>query len=189
MSVLDHRPAGSAAGSRTARFLRFLPLVSVLAVGLGVAGCAHYQLGTGSEPKFSSLFIAPVASDVLVPQSRALMTTAIREAFLRDGRVALADSAAEADAVLQVRLVGYDRAVGVSRQDDTGLARRFDVTLRAVATLSDNRTKQTHFSDRPLAAKRGVFTDSGLVPAEYQLMPLLAELLATEALQAALDTW
>jgi hypothetical protein len=40
-----------------------------------------------------------------------------------------------------------------------------------------------------LTAKRGVFTDSGLVPAEYEGMPLLAEQLASEAAHAVLDTW
>jgi hypothetical protein len=34
-----------------------------------------------------------------------------------------------------------------------------------------------------------VFTDSGLVPSEYQALPLLAELLAGETVHAVLDTW
>jgi hypothetical protein len=63
------------------------------------------------------------------------------------------------------------------------------VSLRAHATLTDQRTKQSLFVQRPLTAKRGVFTDSGLVPAEYQTIPLLAELLANEATHAVLDTW
>jgi hypothetical protein len=79
--------------------------------------------------------------------------------------------------------------VAVSRQDDTGLARRFDVSLRAQATLTDQRSQQALFAQRPLIAKRGVFTDSGLVPAEYQALSLLAEQLASEAAHAVLDTW
>ena len=154
-----------------------------------LAGCAHYQLGTGSAPKFSSLFVAPVTTEALIPQAQALFTTQLREALLRDGRVMLADSAADADAVLQITLVGYDRTVAVARADDTGLARRFDVTLRAQASLTDNRTKQAYFTKRILTAKRGVFTDSGQVPAEYQALALLAEQLAGNAVHAVLDTW
>jgi hypothetical protein len=154
-----------------------------------LTGCAAYKLGTGSAPKFATLYVSPVASESLIPQARTLVTSAIREAFIRDGRVALVDSATEADAVLEITLAGYGRTETVARSDDTGLARRFDVTLQAHATLTDNRTKEQYFTRRQLDAKRGVFTDSGLVPSEYQALPLLAELLANEAVDAALDTW
>jgi hypothetical protein len=164
-------------------------LCSLLASLLLFSGCAGYRLGTGTDTKFTTLFIAPVKTEALIPQARELVTTQLREAFIKDGRVTLVDSAAEADAVLQVSLFSYDRVVAVSRQDDTGLARRFDVVLRARATLTDQRTKQPLFSSRELTAKRGVFTDSGLVPAEYQTLPLLAEQLAGETTHAVLDTW
>lgn len=153
------------------------------------SGCSNYQLGTGTTAKFSSVYVAPVTSEALLPQARVLVATQVREALLRDGRVTLADSAEQADAVLTIVLSSYDRQVVVSRQDDTGLARRFDVTLLAHATLVDNRTKQPYFTQRPLVAKRGIFTDSGLVPAEYEGLPLLAEILATETVHAVLDTW
>ena len=57
-----------------------------------------------------------------------------------------------------------------------------EAELKAFAAVLDHPR-------RPLLAKRGVFTDSGLVPAEYQALPLLAEQLATEAAHAVLDTW
>lgn len=172
--------------SRLAQLLRLLP---VFAIVFFLGGCAGYQLGTGSAPKFSTLFIAPVTTETLIPQAQVLVTTQLREAFSRDGRITLVNSAEAADAVLTVALSGYNRDVAVARQDDTGLARRFDVTLQARATLTDNRTKQALFTQRPLVAKRGVFTDSGLVPSEYQALPLLAEQLAKEATHAVLDTW
>jgi hypothetical protein len=156
---------------------------------LCLTGCAGYQLGTGSTPKFATLYIAPITSEALIPQAQALVTTELREAFIRDGRVTLVNSAESADAVLTVTLAAYNRTVAVSRPDDTGLARRFDVNLSARATLTDNRTKQPLFSARPLEAKRGAFTDSGLVPSEYQALPLLAGQLASEAVHATLDTW
>ena len=171
------------------RFVQLLQLLPLLGAALLLGGCTGYQLGTGGAPKFATLFIAPVASETLIPQAQVLVTTQLREAFARDGRVTLANSAEAADAVLVVTLTGYNREVTVSRQTDTGLARRFDVTLQAHATLTDNRSKQVLFTHRPLKATRGVFTDSGLVPAEYQTLPLLAELLAKEAEHAVLDTW
>jgi len=162
--------------------------------GLGIvcffsAACAHYQLGTGAKTKFATLFIAPVASKTVIPQAQTLMTTQLREAFIRDGRVTIVNSPDAADAVLMISLVGYDRTVAVSRADDTGLARRFDLSLQARATLTGSRDKRIYFADRALTATRGVFTDSGLVPAEYETLPLLAEKLADETLHAVLDVW
>jgi hypothetical protein len=154
-----------------------------------LTGCAGYQLGTGAQQKFTTIFIAPVTTEALIPQARELVTTQLREAFMKDGRVRIVDSPAEAEAMLQVSLSGYDRTVAVSRQDDTGLARRFDVALRAHATLTNERTKEAFFVRRPLTAKRGVFTDSGLIPSEYQALPLLAEQLASEVAHTVLDTW
>jgi hypothetical protein len=171
---------------RSAQLLR---LLSVGTVAFLLAGCAGYRLGTGTSLKFSTLFIAPVASDKTIPQAQALVTTQLREAFGRDGRVTLVNSPESADAVLHVVLTGYDRLVAVTLPNDTGLARRFNVTLRASATLTDNRSKQVYFAQRPLVAQRGVFTDSGLIPSEYQALPLLAEQLAAETTHAVLDTW
>ena len=169
--------------------VRWLAVLCLLSSVLCLAGCAGYRLGTGTQPKFATLFIAPVTTETLIPQARELVTTQVREAFIKDGRVTLVDSPAAADAVLRISLTGYDRTVAVARPDDTGLARRFDVTLRASATLSDQRTQHVLFAKRPLTAKRGAFTDSGLVPAEYQGLPLLAEQLAGETVHAVLDTW
>jgi hypothetical protein len=174
---------------RMTRWKTPFSVICLLLAVLALSGCAGYQLGTGTQTKFTTLFVAPVTTEALIPQARELVTTQVREAFLKDGRVKLVDSPAGADAVLQISLTGYDRAVAVSRQDDTGLARRFDVSLRALATLTNERTKEALFVRRPLTAKRGVFTDSGLVPSEYQALPLLAEQLAQEVTHSVLDTW
>lgn len=161
--------------------------LSGLCILLGA--CANYQLGTGTKVKFATLFIAPVTSKAVIPQAQVLVTTQLREAFIRDGRVTLVNSPDEADAVLRVTLDGYDRTVAVAREEDTGLARRFDLSLQAHATLVDNQRKEPYFADRVLTAKKGVFTDSGLVPAEYETLPLLAEQLASETVHAVLDVW
>lgn len=165
------------------------------AASLLTSACSHYQLGTGSRQTFSTLHVAVVETDALVPQARAIVTTQLREAFIKDGRVALVNSPQQADATLSVRLVDYRRDVTVVRPDDTGLARRFDVTLDAMVTLSDNRSQTAPISDRLISAKRGVFSDStrpddgGLIQSEYQNIPLLAEALANDVVRAVLDRW
>lgn len=164
-----------------------LALLSLCALGL--AACSHYQLGTGAEPRFATLHVSVARNETLAPQIVAAVTTQVREAFIKDGRVRLVDSAEEADATLSLVLDDYRRDATVARADDTGLARRFDVVLQAHATLHDRRTRHDVFTRQQLKATRGVFTDSGQIPSEYQAVPLLAEQLAERALHAVLDNW
>ncbi len=167
--------------------LLFYPFAAVLLL-LGSA-CGHYQLGTTAAPVFASLHIAPVASTPLVPQARPIVSAQLRDAFIRDGRVSLASDEARADATLLLTLTDYHREVATVRPGDTGLARKFEVTLAAEITLRDNRTGAELFSRRPVTVKRDLFTDGGQLQAEYQLLPLLAADLAEKARHAALDVW
>ena len=167
-------------------FTLFLLLLGALLVS---ASCSHYRLGTEATPRFATLHVDFVKSEALLPQAASLFTTEIRETFIKDGRVRLVDSAADADAVLSVSLADYSRGVAVTRTDDTGLARRFDLTLTARATLTDRRDAKDYFKDRVLVAKRGAFTDSGQIQSEYQALPLLAGQLAEQIRKAVLETW
>jgi hypothetical protein len=167
-------------------FRFFLLAIAVLLAG---AGCAHYRLGTEAKLPFASIYLAPVQNQAGLPQAVAIFSARLREAFLRDGRVALAASPAEADAVLTVILTEQTRTTLTTRPADTGLARKLGLTIDATATLSDRRTGRALFENRPLRVERQVFTDSGQLQAEYDAVPLLAEKLAEAAARAALDVW
>jgi hypothetical protein len=171
---------------------RALKILSPFVVVLGLAalgGCSHYQLGTETSRGFRTLFVAPVTNKTMLPQSQALVATRVRESFIRDGRVALANSANGADATLTIVINDYHRDVAAVREDDTGLARKFNVTLGVAATLRDNRSGKTIFENRPVAAVREVFTDRGQLQSEYQTLPLLADALAAKVVHAAFDVW
>ncbi len=161
----------------------------LLAFALLSGGCAHYQLGTGSELTFRTLYVSPVSNTTALPQAVALVSTQIREHLLRDGRITLVNSPEEADATLVVVLTDYGREVATVRPDDTGLARKFNLTLSAKATLRNERNDRVLFEDRLLTSKKQLFTDSGQLQAEYQTLPLLAESLAESVRRAVLDTW
>ncbi len=166
--------------------LRFvLPLFAMLALG----GCANYQLGTGTTPTFRTVYIEPVSNRTLLPQSQPLLSTRLRETFARDGRVSLGTSSSDSDVTLTVVIDHYFREVAAVREGDTGLARKFNVTLGATCTLRENRTGKLIFANRPISAVREVFTDSGQLQAEYQTLPLLADALAAKVAHAALDVW
>jgi hypothetical protein len=168
-----------------------MPLISgcVALILFAFPGCANYQLGTGGTPTFRTLFVEPVASRTMLPQSQSLLSTQLRETFARDGRVQLASSADAADATLTVTINEYRREVAAVREGDTGLARKFNVTLGALCTLRDNRSGRIIFENRPVTAIREVFTDRGQLQAEYQTLPLLAEALSLKLVHVALDVW
>jgi hypothetical protein len=152
-------------------------------------GCAHYQLGTGAKLTFRTLYVEPVANKTMLPQTRALLSTQLRETFLRDSRVELVNSAAAADATLTVTIADFHREEAAVREGDTGLARKFNLVLGATCTLRDNRTAKNLFENRTVTVRREAFTDSGQLQAEYQTLPLLAESLSAKILHAALDVW
>ena len=161
-----------------------------VAVGLLLsAGCANYRLGTGATPSFRTLHVEPVANRTLLPQAQAVVTTRLREYFARDGRTQLANTSEGADATLVVVINEYRRDIAAVREGDTGLARKFNVTLGVTCTLRDNRTGRPIFENRPVHAVREVFTDSGQQQAEFQTLPILAEALANKIVHATLDTW
>ena len=171
------------------RAFRLLSPVSCLLLTVLLAGCANYQLGTGAKLSFRTLYLEPVANKSLLPQAREIVSTQLRESFARDGRVALANSPEAADATLRVVLTDFRREQVSAREGDTGLARKFNLTLGATCTLRDNRAGKNLFENRPVSVQREAFTDSGQLQSEYQTLPLLAQSLTDRITHAALDVW
>ncbi len=162
-----------------------LGLITVALLG----GCGHYQLGTSGHVEFTTLYVAPVSMKALLPQAQPIIGTQIRESLLRDGRVTLVNSSDRADVRLNITVNDYQREVATVRPGDTGLARKFTITLIAEATLTVNGTGRVLFQQRQLIVKRDVYTDSGQQQAEYQLLPQLAQDLAAKITHTVLDTW
>ena len=171
------------------RRLPFLAALVLLLAFTGLAtGCSHYRLGTESKLSFRTLYLEPVENKSALPQSRAIVSTQLRELFARDGRISLVNSPADADATLKVVINDYHRDIATVREGDTGLARKFTLTLGTLCTLRE-RSGKTLFENRPVVAQREAFTDSGQLQSEYQTLPLLADALAAKIARATLDSW
>lgn len=177
---------------------RFAPFALVATAALlFTSACSHYRLGTGVRHDYDTLFVAPVEANGKMPQATAILTTQIRETFIRDGRLRVVNTPDEADAVLTVSIGSLKREVLTALPSDGGLARKMGLTLAATATLHDPSSDKVWFADREISVERQIFTDDGgpvLQPvqqtqAEYQLLPQLAEPLAASLKGAVLDTW
>ena len=153
-----------------------------------LAGCSHYQLGTDAKLSFTTLYVAPAESRTLLPQARALITTQVREAFERDGRVTLVNSPENADATLHLTLHDYHREMTSVLENDTGLARKFTLTLDVACTLR-RRNGDNLFVDRIVRVQRDAFTDRGQLQSEYQSLPLIAEAMAKKVVHTVVDVW
>jgi hypothetical protein len=172
----------------------FLPWI----LGSFLVGCSHYQLGTEGKLAFANLYIAPVANRVLLPQAQAIVSSEVRAAFARDGRVTLVDSPQAADAVLTLVITDYRRDMVATRETDVGLASKFAVTLGVTCSLRDIRSGHPYFENRVIDAERDVYTDNGQpsspltgdqLQSEYNTLPLLAGSLADKVTHAVLDLW
>jgi hypothetical protein len=174
--------------------------VLLLVAAFLAQGCSHYRMGAGPAPAFATLYIAPTKNKTTTAQARELVSTMVREAFIKDGRVELVDGKGEADATLEVTLVNYRRENSANREDDNGLARKFTLRLTASCSLRDNRSGRMLFDGRLIEVQREAFLDNGLgsVPfgtsndqlqSEYNTLPLLADLLSDKVTHAVLDVW
>jgi hypothetical protein len=157
----------------------------LLFVALLAPGCAHYRLGAGSEPAFETLYVEPARNKTTLAQSQVVVSTMVRQAFIRDGRVTVVNNSDDADATLE---------------DDNGLARKFTLHLQASCRLRDNRTGRLLFDGRIVDVQREAFTDNGLgsvqfgtsndqLQSEYNTLPLLADALSEKVTHAVLDVW
>jgi len=165
-----------------------LGLLPLLALALALAGCSRYQLGDPATLPFATIHVAPPVNTSLAPQSAAVVGANLVRALDRSGRVTIAP-AASADALLGVTITDYRREIAADRSDDTSLARKWRVVLTAECTLTNRRDGKTWFTRRIVRAFDEVYVDSGLVPAEYQNMPVLADRLAQEIAREVLGAW
>lgn len=171
---------------------------ALLGLMLALAGCTHYQWGTSGHLAFNTLYIEPVKNKTMIPQLAQPVSSILREEFLKDGRVTLVDSPESADATLKVTISQYHRDVAAVREQDTGLASKFSVTVATVCTLENNRGGRNYFTERVVETKRDVFVDNGnphsplvgdQLQAEYNLVPIIGQALAHNISHTVLDVW
>ena len=174
-------------------------LVSLVVLGL-LSGCASYHLGAPAELPFEAIYIRPASNDSFAPQAQAIVSSQLRQQFIRDGRVHLVDNETAADAVLDVNLAEYDRRGGARRSSDTVVASDFDISLSADVSLYISGTGDYLFESRKIAGRTKTYienpyaADSALrtqayQQSEYQAMPVLARDLARNIADEVLSVW
>ncbi len=162
--------------------------LAVFGILLVLSGCNHYQLGPPEEVAYESIYITPIEVFEIIPQAQALITENLREAFLQSGRISL-QNRDSADVILDVVLVDLTRETGALQQFDTGRTASTILTLHAEASLIERRTGRRLMQKIPLQAQTVALNQAGLVQAEYQAIPILAETLARKVRDQVLFPW
>ena len=160
-------------------------------------GCQSYQLGDPAKLEFNTIYIKPATNETYAPQVQAVISAQIRELFIRDSRSVLVNDQQEADVILYVNLINYDRDTAARQGNDTVLARSFDLKLYAEVSLFDQNSGSYFFEDRIITQTYNVYTDNpydqlkpqSFVQAEYQAIPSLARRLARKIADEVLSPW
>lgn len=164
-----------------------------------LSGCANYQWGDSAPLPFHTLYIKPATNNSFAPQVVAIVSSEIREAFIRDGRVKILASEEHADAVLSVQLTDYLRSAISRDSEDTMRARDFRISLQSKLSLYDQTTGNYFFRDRTVSANTSAYVgnpyDSESIlsedyrQAENLANPRLARDIGRQAANTVLGYW
>lgn len=152
-------------------------LLFLVALLGALAGCSHYQLGSGEESDRSGrIFVAPVENESEAPQIRALLTDHVRRQFANHPSWRLASSRSDADFLLEVTVSDYTQVVAAVSSADTGRGASYQLTVTAdllLSTSSGSVAEQTSVDARSV-----LFADPGQPENIYQAMPGLSQKLS-----------
>ena len=164
----------------------------LLALALGLTGCATYQLGEpgGGSDAFESVYVAPIRNESTFPMLKSSLTASIRKAIADTGFLSI-DSKANADAILETRVVSVNRDIAAVSSIDVGRGRKYELEFQTLLTLYRRNGAQLEpvFVDRSILTKQDIFADSGQVNAEHQAGPEIARNIGRRIAESLVDTW
>ena len=174
-------------------------MLALFALAL-ISGCNSYQFGNPVELPFESIYIKPVSNDSFAPQAQALLSTQIRDAFIRDGRTKLVTSREAADAVLLINLTDYKRYAAARQSEDTTTAASFSLVLAAEVSLFNQNKGDYYFLKRIINGSSSAYVNNpyatpataqtqDFLQMEYQAMPRLTHDLSRRIADEVLYTW
>lgn len=164
-----------------------LPTIITLLVASLFSACSHYQLGTPAELPFKTVYVAPAANESFAPQVQAVLSQQIADALLREGVKLAGESSA--DATLEVTITRYERDASATQSGDTALAESFNLIIDATATLTNSKTGEAYFTNRPHSSNQHAFIEGGFQTSEYQATPVLLERLAQQIKNSVVSVW
>ena len=165
-----------------------------------ICGCNSYQLGSPVELPFESIYIKPATNDSFAPQAQTLLSTQIRDAFIRDGRTKIVTSREVADAVLVINMTDYSRRAAARQSVDTTAAASFSLVIAAEVSLFNQNKGDYYFQERIIKESSSAYVNNpyaapavaqtqDFLQMEYQAMPRLTHDLSRRIADEVLSAW
>lgn len=170
---------------------RFFPSYLLLGLLASLSGCASYQLGQpGNTDAYESVYVTPIRNESTFPMLKSSLTASIRKAISDTGFLSI-DSKANADAILETRVVSVKRDIAAVSSIDVGRGRKYELEFETLCTLYRKNGGQLEpvFVDRRILSKQDIFADSGQVNAEHQAAPEIARTIGQRIAETLVDTW
>ncbi|MDQ8201978.1 LPS assembly lipoprotein LptE [Pelagicoccus sp. SDUM812003] len=156
---------------------------------LSLSGCASYQLGSSTDLPYSVIRIDTPKNLTELAQVEAPLNAALREAVSRSATLQL-NEGQRYDALLETTVIEAKREIAGVQSEDVGRGRKFELRITVSLSLrSSSQPDRFFIRDRQFEIRQDVYSDSGLVEAEYQAMPEISREIAERAVEIIEDLW
>jgi hypothetical protein len=158
-----------------------LPVLVVLA-----GGCAGYRVGTLLPERIKTIAVGVFVNDTDEPNLEVQATNAVINRLVADGTLRVVPEA-EADVVLSVRLIKYERKA--IRYAHTTQPAEYRITVTVLATLHDVHEGTDLWKDVRLSGDADFTIGGGLPAAERRARPVALGDLAHDIVEHVVEGW
>ena len=152
-------------------------------------GCVGYRLGSMLPADINSVFIPTIVNATGEPNVESDITQALIEEFQQDGSLKVLNDEAQADSVLNVKLISY--SLQPLDYDSVQETRANEYRLRLIARVSLIRSSTGEvIAERPnVRGDTDFFFSGDLTTTKRQQLPAAAEDLAHDIVEIIVEAW
>ncbi len=153
-----------------------------------VASCAHYQLGTTLPPHLKTIYVETFKNTTGEPQLESSIANAMRQEVLRDGTLKLVDPE-EADIILRGVITSYTLESIRRDRNNPKTTNEYRAIVRADIQAYERKTGKPIVKNRTVSGSERMQVGGDLVTARRSVLPVVAERLADQAVEAVVSAW
>jgi outer membrane lipopolysaccharide assembly protein LptE/RlpB len=163
----------------------------LLAVGLAAVmavagGCGGYRVGTLLPERIKTIAVGVFVNETTEPNIEVQATNAVINRLAADGTLRVVPEA-EADVVLSVRLIKYERKA--IRYSSATQPAEYRITITVLATLHDVHEGTDLWKDVRLSGNTEFNVGAGLPASERRARPQALEDLAHDIVEHIVEGW
>jgi outer membrane lipopolysaccharide assembly protein LptE/RlpB len=167
--------------------MKFSKILLFPALALMLSGCAGYRVGSTLDPSIRTVSLS-IINETDEPSIEVAVMKALRAELQLDGRLEVR-SQDEADAMLTVRLSGFDlQALAYNRRQGTR-AEEYRMTLSGSVVLSNAETDEVIFENPKVQGEGDFPYAADLTTTKRGVLPEAAQDLARKVVSTVVTAW